>query len=81
MSKIFTTIGIYPNGQFKINGVLEENLQSHIEYNKKWRFGRALIVDGKIVYSGMMNKDKVLEIINKNNLNEIKVSKDTAPYN
>lgn len=81
MSKIFTTIGIYPNGQFKVNGVLEENLQSHIEYNKKWRFGRALIVDGQIAYSGMIKEEVIHEIIEKNKLNEIKVLKDTAPYN
>lgn len=72
MSKIITTIGIYSNGQFKFNGVLERNLQSHIEYNKQLRFGRALIVDGQIAYSGIIKEEALHEIILKNKLNEMK---------
>ena len=38
---IVTTIGVYPNSEYKINGVEEQDLKEHIKYNKLWRFGRA----------------------------------------
>lgn len=41
------TLGIYSNGQYKFNVVRDEDLESHIEYNKTWRWGRLLYVDGK----------------------------------
>lgn len=51
------TIGVYPNGQWKYNIVSEEDLEGHIEYNKTWRFGRLLYVDGVRVYDGCIKKD------------------------
>lgn len=77
---IHTTIGIYPNGSYKVNGVTDENLKDHVEYNKVNRFGRALIVNGEIVYKGMMKESDILEVIKSNNLKEIVKTKDTAPY-
>lgn len=65
MSKIYTTIGVYPNSEIgniasvKVNGVLEEHLKSHIDYNKTWRFGRALFVDGVCVYEGYVDPEKL----------------------
>lgn len=77
---IHTTIGIYPNGDYKVNGVKEHNLASHIHYNKVMRPGRALMVDGKLVYDGLgvMDKDKLNKIVQ--DLKEVKINKDTAPY-
>ncbi len=52
-NKINTTIGLYPNGEYKINGVGDNNLESHIEYNKVYRPGRALFLNGKCIYKGL----------------------------
>lgn len=65
MEKIHTTIGIYPNGDFKTNGVADKHLQDHIEYNKKFRFGRALIVDNEVVYKGYVNEETIKEVLQK----------------
>ena len=76
---IHTTIGIYRDGSYKTNGVDSEHLQQHIEYNKTYRFGRALVVDGEIVYYGYFNnaKDELKSILA--NIN-VKHDKCTAPY-
>jgi hypothetical protein len=55
------TIGVYANDTFKTNIVRPEHLEDHIEYNKLWRFGRALFVDGKCVYPGYLDESKVKE--------------------
>ena len=80
LKKIYTTIGIYPNGSFKTNGVSEDHLSYHIEYNKKWRPGRSLVVDNKIIYQGYLTEAQILEIITKNNLQRISFNKSTAPH-
>lgn len=76
--KIHTTIGVYFNGDFKINGVLPEHLKSHIEYNKNMRFGRALLVDGKVVHLGYYNESDRKRLEEK--FKHIKVDRDTKPY-
>jgi hypothetical protein len=55
------TIGVYSNDSYKRNIVRPEDLERHIEYNKVMRFGRALFVDGKCVYSGYLNEEKIKE--------------------
>ena len=77
---IHTTIGVYPDGSTKINGVLDENLESHIDYNLVMRPGRALFVDGKCVHEGFVAKGilKTIETDLKNK--PIVMTKDTAPY-
>ena len=77
---IVTTVGVYPNGSFKTNGVKQEHLKEHIEYNKLWRFGRALIVDGKIEYCGYWKQEELQAFIEKEKINEIRIDKCTAPY-
>lgn len=85
MEKIHTTIGVYPNSEVgnmssvKVNGVLEEHLSGHIDYNKKWRFGRALFVDGVCVYQGCVCPEKIKEW--ENTLQSFPpLTKCTAPY-
>lgn len=39
--KIHHTRGVYANGEYKDNAVRAEDLESHVEYNKTFRFGRA----------------------------------------
>ena len=79
--KIHTTIGLYPNGEYKINGVLPEHLEEHIEYNKICRFGRALFVDGKCIYNGYLSDEvvKAFEMKIKDNSKFI-VNKHTGLY-
>lgn len=77
---IHTTIGIYSDGSYKVNGVRSEDLSSHIEYNKTMRFGRALIVDGEIVYTGYLSKEQVQTIMEAKNLGSISMKSCTAPY-
>jgi hypothetical protein len=57
MNKIHHTRGVYPNGDFRDNAVSAEDLEGHIQYNKFWRFGRALFVDGVLVYAGHVSKE------------------------
>lgn len=52
MSIIHHTRGVYANGSYKDNGVLAEDLEAHIEYNIAMRPGRALLVDGVVVWEG-----------------------------
>lgn len=37
--KLHTTIRVYLGGTYKKNGVLPEDLEAHIGYNKQYRFG------------------------------------------
>ena len=50
---IHHTRGVYPNGDFKDNGVRPEDIEHHVGYNVLYRPGRALFVDGHCVYEGM----------------------------
>ena len=51
------TLGVYANGEYKFNVVRDEDLEHHIEYNKTFRFGRILYVDGKRVYDGCIKPE------------------------
>jgi hypothetical protein len=75
---IHTTVGLYPSGYVKLNGVTSEHLQNHIEYNKFWRPGRALFIDGILIYDGCVTANT----INKYSytISLLKIHKDTAPY-
>lgn len=59
--KIHHTRGVYSNGDFKDNAVLAEHLEGHIEYNKTMRFGRALFVDGVLVYRGSISDELIVK--------------------
>ena len=75
---IHTTIGLYPNGEYKVNGVPSEKLADHINYNIHMRPGRALILDTFVIYEGIGCKEAL-----KNNIRKflkIKKTEDTAPY-
>ena len=75
---IHTAIGIYPNGDYKVNGVPSENLAAHINYNIRSRFGRALILDGKVIYEGMGCEDAIKKL--ESVVKTIRADKDTQPY-
>ena len=50
---VHTTVGMYPNGPYKVNGVPTKNLLSHIKYNLTLRPGRALYINGVLIYDGL----------------------------
>jgi hypothetical protein len=81
INQIHTTIGVYANGDFKINGVKAENLKEHIEYNKTMRFGRSLFVDGKCVHKGNLD-DEQIKFYEKLFRSDSKYTRreDSAPY-
>lgn len=80
------TLGVYANGQYKYNVVRDEDLEHHIEYNKKMRFGRLLYVDGERVYDGCMRKeilpeyDEIARKFYKDYKDKIDMDKPTIPY-
>lgn len=82
VEKIHTTIGVYNNGDMKINGVKDSNLTDHIEYNKSCRPGRAFFVDGICVNSGYLTVERVkeYEYMFKNNPEKYTKTVDTIPY-
>ena len=53
------TVGVYMNGQYKYNIVRDEDLENHIKYNKIFRFGRGLFVDGKCINQGYLSGEQV----------------------
>jgi hypothetical protein len=76
--KIHTTIGIYSNGERKINGVSSEFLQGHIKYNLDHRPGRAFFVDGLCLNQAHLTPKEVDKLSEE--LKTIIVTKDTVPY-
>jgi len=78
---IHTTVGLYANGSFKINGVLPEHLDDHIQYNIDYRPGRSFFVDGKCMNKGY-HTDKEIKEFEERIKNDIKFKavKCTVPY-
>ena len=74
------TVGVYNNNQYKTNVVRHEDLESHIEYNKTWRFGRALFVDGECVNKGYLSDERIAEWTEKISKMKPDLSKSTEPY-
>ena len=80
------TLGIYSNGQWKYNVVRDEDLEHHIEYNKTFRWGRLLYVDGKRVYDGSTKEeylekyDQIAKDFFENISKNIDMNKPTIPY-
>ncbi len=78
---IHTTIGLYANGSFKINGVDPEHLKDHIQYNIDWRPGRSFFVDGVCHNKGYHTDEEIKEFIERiKNDDKFKMNKCTMPY-
>lgn len=54
-----TSVGVYKNLDYESNCVCSNELEQHIEYNKTMRFGRALLIDGKVVYKGYFSEEDI----------------------
>ena len=74
------TVGVYKNDSYKYNIVYDEDLESHIEYNKTWRFGRALFVDGKCVYQGYLSDEQIEDWTKRISEMQFDMSRATIPY-
>ena len=81
----YLTLGVYASGQYTYNVVKEEDLENHIEYNKTFRPGRLLYVDGKRVHDGNVKTketldtyDNISEEFYKNS--KVDMSIPTIPY-
>lgn len=77
---IYTTIGLYVNGSFKVNGVLPQDLKEHVEFNKKYRFGRGLFVDGSCVHKGYLDDDEIQAFEEKIKVENLKAVRCTMTY-
>lgn len=81
---IYTTIGVY-NSHFqysKYNGVIQEHIYTHILYNTEMRWGRALFVDGKCIYSGYLSWEdcESIEALLAQDPDKYTINRDTQPY-
>ena len=74
------TVGGYMNGQYKYNIVRDEDLENHIKYNKIFRFGRGLFVDGKCINQGYLSGEQVRNWEKRILEMEFDMSHDTRPY-
>lgn len=54
-------LNIYASGNYKYNVVKDSDLEDNIEFNKQWRGGRLIYVDGKRVYGGCIIEDALGE--------------------
>lgn len=74
------TVGVYMNGRHVVNVVRDEDLEDHIWYNKTFRWGRGLFVDGKCVHRGYLGGEQVRNWEKRISEMDIDLSKPTIPY-
>lgn len=80
-NRLHHTRGVYPSGDYKDNQVKAKDLNYHIWYNKFWRPGRALFVDGVCFNRGIGVNAETLKRISAELLaNPVKLSRCSAPY-
>jgi hypothetical protein len=57
--------GLYPSGDYRRNVVRPEHRESHIGYNILMRPGRALILDGEVIYRGSVSPEVIEAFLSK----------------
>lgn len=55
------SVGVYASGDHVINIVKDEHIIDHIEYNKLFRFGRALFVNGECLNKGYLKEEDIVK--------------------
>jgi len=55
------SVGVYANGNHVVNIVKDEHISDHIEFNKRFRPGRALFVDGKCLNQGYLHDEVIIK--------------------
>lgn len=77
-SGIVTTIGVYGDGSYNVNGVDLGDFQTHICYNLINRWGRSFIANGVVLYRGGNSMEKLEEFLTQ----KLPImTRCTAPYN
>ena len=71
---------VYNSGCYTDNGVRKEHLADHITYNKEYRPGTALFVNGVCVNRGYLGRERCAEIEKLIKGLEIKVEPSRLPY-
>lgn len=61
MKNIYTTVGVYGNGEYVVNGVDIKDVSDHVKYNINTRTGRALFIEGVCIYHGFLPPTEVLK--------------------
>ena len=79
-------LNVYASGNYKYNVVRDCDLKDNIEFNKAWRFGRIIYVDGKRVYDGCIVEgalgkyDDIAKDFYVNKAKDINMLEPTIPY-
>lgn len=77
------TIRVYPNKRYVINIVSDENLKDHLAYNRDFRFGCLVYLDGKRVQNGCRKEEYLQEyddFVKTISLDGININKETIPF-
>ena len=86
VNKNHLVLNIYASGDYKYNVVKDSHLEENIEFNKTWRFGRIIYVDGKRVYNGCIKEealgkyDEIAKDFYENKAKDINMYVPTLPY-
>lgn len=82
MKKIYTTVGVYGNGDYVVNGVHIKDISEHVKYNINTRTGRALFVQGICIYHGFLPPTEVQKWEQRiqSNPEEFELTEETKPY-
>jgi hypothetical protein len=78
------SLAVYPNMDFVWNVVADEHLEEYVTYNKTFRPGRLLYVDGKRVHGGCIYEQYLgkYDDFAKKKYEETQINKNniTVPY-
>ena len=77
---LYSTRGVYPNGDFKSNAVRAQDMANHLGYNLRARQGRALLIDGKCVYAGNVGPEVISKHEGELAANPTIPTQPTPPY-
>lgn len=78
--KIHHVMAVYPNGDRIHNGVHSDHLDGHLKYNKLFRPGRAVFVNGKCVFQGHLTKQTCSAIEQELQKTPVLMRNITIPY-
>ena len=77
------TIRVYPNKHYVINVVSDEHLKDHLTYNRDFRFGCLVYLDGKRVQNGCRKPEYLQEFddfVKTIDTSAINMNRETIPF-
>lgn len=78
--KLNTTVRLYSDGSYKVNGVKSIHLEGHIHYNKCYRPGCALFLNGDLIFRGSISNENIYNFQNNILPNIPKAEEQTVPF-